>query len=250
MTRFVFLLLALVTLLGCQEPFLGDGEDEMRQTAQGGGWSASGPLITRDTDINVHLQVDFPDSGPYTLQFSLELPSTVAGPVVTIAEIDWKVEGNWVHRTVNVRSGTSVSGTAEAVKVIIHDDSKVFANEEYTVSVQVAKGTRPAIQQPATYQPEQGDTGIVAGANHTFNVPQNSGVIGVWLTALADVAVPIAPVAGTVVAKIGSTFFTSMYADLTKSDWIPIPPGTTQIQVFNAGAVNVVVAAPLYGIDG
>lgn len=250
MTRFLLILLALVTLLGCQEPFLGDGEDDMRQTSQGGGWSASGPLVALDTDINVHLQVDFPDSGPYTLQFSLELPSTIAGPIVTIAEIDWKVEGNWVHRTVNVRSGTSVSGTAEAVKVRIRDDSKVFIGEQYTVSVQVAKGTRPAVQQPPTYQPEQGGTGIVAGASTIFLVPQNSGVIAVWLSVIDDNAVPIMPAAGSVVASIGSTFFTSNYVDLTKPVWTPIPPGTTQIQVFNAGGANVTVAAPIYGIDG
>jgi hypothetical protein len=215
-----------------------------------GGWSASNELVSGNADESAQLQVNFEKSGAYTIQFSLDLPVAGIGDVVAVADVDWKVEGNWVHRTLNVMSGTSISGTAEAVKVVVRDATLTIAGIQYRASIQVASGTRPSIQQPPIYQPDQDAVTIAPGADTIFAVPQDCGIVSVWLSAIVAAAVPSIPVAGSVTAIFNSTGFSTNFADVTRPQWFPIPPGVTSIRIFNSGASNVTVNGPIYGIDG
>jgi hypothetical protein len=243
--------LALVTLLGCQEPFLGDGEDDMRISSQGGGWSASGSLFTMDVDKTVHFQADFPDSGPYTLQFTITVPPGFVGDASAVAEIDWKVEGNWVHRTISVSNGASISGTAEACKVLLRDaDQSGFANQEYQVSVQLAMGTRAVTQQPP-YLTYPGV--IIVPANNTvdIDVPQNIGVTNTWVNVWNAVGVDPAFLAGTtwVIERVGTGLATGKMYDPLSPRWVPIVPGTTRLGLSNLNG-TIAYFSVVFGIDG
>jgi hypothetical protein len=252
MTRFILILLALVTLLGCQEPFLGDGEDDM--TKRYSSWSASGTLRTLNTDDVVTLQADFEESGPYTLQFSVNAEN-VPTDVNPIAYIDWKVEGNWVHREITLISGTSISGTAEAVRVQIRDNDPGGipgpTGIEYQVSVQVAKGTRPNIQQPAIYanQVNKNVAAAVMGVPGSTDipVPQGIGVVSVFMSVGEANGVVITPqkVTATCIGSFGRT----MQFDPTIPFWYPLPVTTSIIRVTNWNAF-LVYTTVTYGIDG
>jgi hypothetical protein len=251
MTRFVLILLALVTLLGCQEPFLGDGEDDMRISSQGGGWSASGSLFTMDVDKTVHFQADFPDSGPYTLQFSIIVPPGFVGDASAVAEIDWKVEGNWVHRTISVSNGASISGTAEACKVLLRDaDQSGFANQEYQVSVQLAMGTRGNNQQPPILTRE-GVVPVPALGIVDIDVPQGVGVIATWVNVWNAVGIDPAFLAGStwVTERVGTGFATAKIYDPLSPRWVPIAPGTVRLGLQNLNG-TIAYFQVIFGIDG
>jgi hypothetical protein len=251
MTKYLSIFLALVTLLGCQEPFLGDGEDDM--TVKHTSWSASGVLHTANVNDVVTLQADFDESGPYTLQFSVESPN-VPTDVNPIAYIDWKVEGNWVHREITLISGTSISGTSEAVRVQIRDNQPGGAGDEYTVSVQVAKGTRPNVQQPALYANQSGDL-IPAAALGVAGildipVPQGIGVISIFaavshIVGAGPVPIPVGSVMGI---GVGSFGFTQQF-DPTQPFWYPLPVTTGVVRFINSNAFAVDVTFA-FGIDG
>jgi hypothetical protein len=217
-------------------------------------WSASGLLYTADTSNAVQLQVDFPKSGAYTLQFSLEIPDGTDGHVIAIAEIDWKVEGNWVHRVVNIRSGTAISGTSEACKVVIRDLSTAtpIPGQVYRVSVQIATGTRGATSQPPIYQPNTTVYSMGAGDLGPFKipVPQNSGIVSVWMAAYVNAVAPSKPVSGTVIGILYAPGAPIGVVDLTNPQWVPIPPGTDEIWVYNTSGVAIKFPCPIFGIEG
>jgi len=229
---------------------LGDGEDEM--TKHYSSWSASGILHTTNTDDVVTLQADFDESGPYTLQFSVNVPdySPVVVNVNPTAFIDWKVEGNWVHREITLTSGTSISGTAEAVRIQVRDNVAGGGVFEYMVSVQIAKGTRPNIQQPAMFSADSNAAIIPAGTFLDFTIPKTIGVISVFPSTVAfavgvPVPIPIGTVMGIVIGSLGTT----QSFDCTKPFWYPTPVTANVIRVFNANAFDVDVNLT-YGIDG
>lgn len=229
------------------------GSSNPEPTAELGSWSASGVLISKDPSAAVQLQVNFSKSGAYTLQFSIDAPVLPGiGDVIAIAEVDWKVEGNWVHRTINVRSGTALSGTAEGCRVTIRDRSPNAAGLEYRVSVQIATGTRPATSQPPLYSPYVATQIVPSPASRVFNIPQNCGVTSVWFSACSRPAMtpPAVPVLGKVIGIIESTVELLGIIDLTAPQWVPVPAGATRIEVWNSTGEEIWLPAPVYGIEG
>jgi hypothetical protein len=216
-------------------------------------WSASGILHTANVNDVVTLQADFEESGPYTLQFSVDAEN-VPTDVNPIAYIDWKVEGNWVHREITLISGTSISGTAEAVRVLIRDHQEAGAGDEYRVSVQLAKGTRPNIQQPAMYARQSGELipAAALGAAGVLDVPvpQGIGVVSIYASVSHIVgAGPVLIPAQTVIGLGLGSFGYTMQFDPTQPFWYPLPVTTGIVRFVNSNAFAVDVTIT-YGIDG
>lgn len=244
------------------------------------GWSASGTLRTPSTatpapDGAVKLQVDFGESedkkalgaGYYTLQFSLTSPPNLEVGLLlrAKAEILWAVEGNFVRREVQVLNGSAVSGVGQSVSIKLIDDSinnTISGNGvEYTANVQVAKGTRPSIQHPPLIQPwvvdeVLGGPGAVGFPPYTIAptetnsmpVPPNAGITSVFL--MGQILSP------PLVDPANIQFeFTANEVQLAYSNWdilntwVPLPPGTTQIQCTNGHSADIRVT-PIYGIEG
>ena len=92
------------------------------------GWSASGKLIAGIGGL-VQLQANFTSGGglgcgQYTIQFTTSGNINSPNPVFTEALITWSVEGNFLTRRVTVCNGMSITGSGQAVKVIITDNKQ------------------------------------------------------------------------------------------------------------------------------
>jgi hypothetical protein len=257
-------------------------EDQVKASGPKG-WSANGVLRATDLVKTVTLQCDFAEApGPYTLQFGITGNTGIVGAIDAQAEalITWSVEGNFVTRRVALTNGLSVSGTAEAVRVIIYDVSKPgFAtpNAPYNVSVQVVRGTRPAIQQPPTLNPHPfvGDlntnppqpysqTTFTVLPGHILNlpIPNDAGVVSVFIVTTNNAGTTQGmTAAGTmlVIPPDSITVTITGSVDAPQWDprgwptWVPVPPGAAEITLQNNQAGGSAVAVDFsvwYGIDG
>src|SRR5208283_1031541 len=95
------------------------------------GWSAAGALQASGTG-QVKLQADFSKggvgSGQYTVQFNVNAPPnpTNPNPIFTEALLTWIVEGNSVTRHISIANGTSITGSGQAVTVVIYDNTQLL----------------------------------------------------------------------------------------------------------------------------
>jgi len=179
----------------------------------GRGASKSGYLTTQNTypvgiltgnagtKDGFTFQVDFDNEpGNYTIQFNVTniRPTRNGdgpGNITPTAEVIWSVEGNSVRRLVSVVNGTSITGIGQGIRVRVFDETDpgdTTAQQSYTVSVQVTRGSRPSIQQPPTYGQYYTDSQgnvlfssivVLAGGASIIQVPQNIGAVSVWITA-------------------------------------------------------------------
>lgn len=271
MTKYLSILLVLVTLLGCQEPFLGDGEDEMTFKA----WSASGALVSRVPNDNITLQSNFVENPEgYTVQFSITNIEAVAGAGLPIgnyaptAEIVWSVEGNSVRRLVSVVNGTTVSGVGQGCRVKVYDEtplSDATPQTTYIVGIQIAPGVRAATQVQPTYVPpivdSLGSTRIGAlvvqpgvGGLTPVDVPVNAGVTCVFITASKFTGTPIVLTDADVhVYHTSVSGVTNKAYNPMNYGWVPVAPETDHITFADFLAVapgNDVIFSVTFGIDG
>jgi len=286
MTRYLSILLVLVTLLGCQEPFLGDGEtgtiDEESMKLYTG-WSANGTLSSEDlAGRSVHLQANFQNDGNqedasgYTVQFSVgpkrliaPIIGTTFGNITPTADIVWSVEGNEVRRTVSVVNGLSVSGVGQGCKVEIYDETPaadVGQATEYDVSVLLVPGVRPATQQVPYYAPLGIDVGgvlsfrpgsaiVPPGGTGILTVPQDIGATAVCITASTGQTTPV--ILTDLLAQAQHINFGGNIVKAynpTNLGWVPLHPHTDRIFLYNLQAagpgVPNIVFTLLLGIDG
>lgn len=238
------------------------------------GWSVNGTLAQGVSKKRVALQAKFGKIGTYTVQFGVVLPTTEAlapCPTRIKATIVWSVEGNTVTRQVTVGNGLQISGTGEAVSVLVEDNTLANNNGspdadiEYVVSVLITPGTRPSKEMPPVLLSEETDAAsqlagfthgtieIAPAGNFEFDIPENAGVIAFYLgiytpseaVAAADAILGrFLHTGGGIVGQFDATPGRG-YA----GTWIPLTPGANQIQIFNNTALNVVVTM-IYGIDG
>jgi hypothetical protein len=266
MTRFILILLALVTLLGCQEPFLGDGEDEMAYK----GWSASGTLTSYDTQKSVTLQANFLEgtsisigASNYTVQFSVSVQSGFL--INPVAEIVWSVEGNTVRRKVSVVDGLAVTGVGQGCRVKVYDEpaADMFpVAVDYEIAIQIVPGARPATQQVPFYTPiiDNGVAGseqigyavIAAGANLDVPIPLGIGITSIYVTANGT-AVPIvltsANLAVDLIDPIGAVLVSYNPINI---GWVPLPPQAQVLRLNNyiGGGGSALLYHVWFGIDG
>jgi hypothetical protein len=212
-------------------------------------WSTSGNLISGagDSGNGVSLQANFIDEpGNYTVQFGIQAPDISSGParvIKAVAEITWSVEGNDVRRLVDCVNGMSVTGTAQAVKVRVFDNSVGGAALEYQISIQVIKGTRPSVAHPPFLS---GQPRAIADADQLLiPIPQNAGVTSVMVL-VGALAVPVPP--GVTISHESAVTLLAIY-EARDYQWVPIAAGANSIFVANGSGVGI-SATPIWGIDG
>ncbi len=226
------------------------------------GWSASGVLKTGNTDRIVPLQCQFPEPGTYTASFARENGDLSLAPCPECeALISWSVAGQTITRRVDVISGMSVQGTAEAVTITIRDKSTTGVFDvDYRVTVTVAPGTRAPNQlqpflkagilntNPATVAP---------AAFFDFDVPQDAGVNSVLVLVAsphpgAAAAPPIPEQAAQVIHFALGIVPTLLQYDPRSQGWVPLAPGTAAVRVLNDNALGQAnqIFTVFFGIDG
>ncbi len=222
--------------------------------AKSGGWAAFGKLFPGSNDQNVTLQVEFPISTTYTVQFSVSDPNTAVDRVQAEAEITWNVEGNFVRRLVNCANGVSVTGVAQGAKVVIRDASLVGALNtpvEYLVSVQIAPGPRSGQQNPL-FAPIPNFVSIADASTEVFQIP--AGAVAVYVAVVPNVPGAALPSNGVLViqrtvAPISNTVF--QWSPLVNTEWIPLVGGAAEILVANnVGGAAQISASVVFAIDG
>jgi len=220
------------------------------------GWAQSGELPGSgglSPANSITLQADFPDSNNYTVQFGVVGPdeSASSGERKTQAIITWAVEGNHITRRIDVVNGTSITGTAQGCHVEVVDLS--FHVNPYTVSISIAKGSRPSVQQPPYLTPNPAfialDPGGGAGA---VLVPNDAGVISIKSEVVAELLGDHLNPDDIVVQFFASAVVLKQYSPLIETGWVPLPSGTTAVRYlsfFNAGTVGY-LCYTTFGIDG
>jgi hypothetical protein len=219
-----------------------------------GNQSASGIIIPR-TGSQVRFQPSLDMKGSYTLKFALEGPDEIATPGIrrTIADVNWSLEGNWLHREIDVVNGASISGQCDAVDVTIRDTSLGTSLGNYTVSVAIAEGVRPAMEQPPFLTglgDSQGSGVFPPGAFfYQVPVPQNAGVISVYTTVSALVGTALDP-KDVLVSQNSGIGQVKAYSPLLITGWVPIASGVTSIFISGGPAVPGTLWSVVFGIDG
>lgn len=259
----LFLVLGLFLFSGCTVQV----EDDMglNQYGDSGGWSATGTMTNDGKSHAAHLQVDFlkkdtnrNPSKNYTVQFSvgptkLSNKSLLPVPVNPVAEIKWSVEGNDVRRLVSVVNGLSVTGVGEAIKVSVSDDSPQDTNfvVNYDVSINVAPGSRPSINQPPTLIDHSGNNfflqAVAGGASKDVIIPQDAGVISSYVTVYSAGGVPIAENAAEVTLK--NVFSVGQKSYDPRIGWVSMIPGAAILTLTNRSGVDQFYTVT-FGIDG
>jgi hypothetical protein len=269
--KFIGLILGLLFLISCTFDTDSEINKEMpiQVNSKTFGWSASGRVGAGDSSgtINqangVSLQANFKEkglAGDFTAQFTIGAPSRdllLGERQRAVAEIIWSVEGNDVRRLVSCTNGLSVSGTAEAVKITIRDESENQTTPlfDYPVSIQIAPGTRPSTNQPPYYE-VSGYTEVNNGVAEITLVPENAGVISLYVAVATDDGVPLEPGDITVEMRSGKTAGTGTllksFDPVLNNGFVPISPGCQRIEITMHATATATSAfiTPVWGIDG
>jgi len=266
-----YLILGLLFIIGCTYHTTNEIQKEEEEGDTGimstpgksvsGGWSASGVLLgigplalTPSRDRQVSLQVEFPEARNYTIQFKISPTGRTVGSlpeVRALAIIDWSVEGNTVRRKIHIKEGQSITGTGQAVRVVVVDDSLaafIVGNEpNYLVQILVAPGTRPTIENPPQLEPEIAVVTIPAAGNHVFTVPVDAGINSVAITCASTAGAPLPDQSVQVQQRdlVGPL----KWYDPRQYFWVPVSSGTVTIKVINNSGAEIQVQIT-YGIDG
>lgn len=234
-----FLLMTAMLVACCPEEF---EEEDMSYK----GWSASQNLEAASGN-SFQLQANFSEPGPYTAQFTANYPAVWGINFSCVAQVDWKVEGNWVTRFINVANGTSISGTSQGVRIIVRDTSRRFVpgvTGEYFASVQVAPGTRPQTTRGPIYQP---DPPIFVPSMGTVQIPfpVTAGVTSIMVLAPSHLAV------GNMMAILNvDPAFGYEWDVAADRNWHIVPSGVTRLDVSNIDPIHGFNILVIYGIDG
>lgn len=225
-------------------------------TSKKNGWSASGTLTRLETSKSVSLQVVFPDSGPYTVQFFLSPQEAQVGsgnPTTCEATLEWSVEGNTIRRVVTVTDGLSISGTGQGVRVVAKDTTTSGGGTtaaDYTVVIAVAPGTRPGTQIAPTLLRLAQTVNIPNAGNVSVAIPDSVGISAVCVMISSGPAgsAPI-PDQSVQAQHSNAAATTFMTYDPRTFQWVPLTPGATAIRLTNINAF-VVTATIIFEIDG
>lgn len=215
---------------------------------------------TLRTSVSRLASVPIPPPGP---------PAALAPESIdTVAIISWTVQGNKVTRIVTVGNGTSISAPAEAVNIVVLDNTYNLDSAggspsgsgvgfQYTVNVQVTTGVRAAILPPLlnwTYPP---DAVALVGAVPSFYqpfailpvapptgttavtvpIPPNAGVIAFVVAATDSTHPATAPILVVSQLDAGGGFLSSTYlGPPDPTEFIPLVPNAAFLLVLSPGA--------------
>jgi hypothetical protein len=217
--------------------------------------SASGKLIPKGSN-QVNFQPNISKQASYTLKFGINGPDEHLTPGIrrTIANIDWSLDGVWLHRTIDVVNGQTISSQCDGVAVKVTDTSLGTALGEYEVTMAIAEGTRPTVQQPPFLTglgDSQGSGVFPPGANFlAVPVPQNAGVISVYTTVAAGIVGTVLDPKDVEVSQNSGIGQVKAYSPLIITGWVPISSGVTTVFIFTSAAAPGTIWSVLYGIDG
>jgi hypothetical protein len=210
---------------------------------------AQAGMITIGQGNDVTCQVELGMASEVTVSIDSNVLETAGLVAFTQATVTFTIEGVSITRTFDVAAGASISGLAEAVRVMVKDVTPtVFSQskgKKYGVTISIAMMPRPNTAVPPTL------TGVsnvsVAGLN-TLPVPVPLGASSVIVTGSGAAGVVSLQVAQQT-ADGGENL---MLCDLTS---VPSPPialmaGCGIIAITNLAASSVANVTVQFGIDG
>jgi len=239
------------------------------------GWAAYGTLeapspTNSSPNKEVRMQVNFPESADYTIEFAVSVPGNFSQNQVRLnveAFITWAVEGGFISRRVTVANGTTITGVAQGATVVVRDASGSLVGIDppgsvftYGVSMQIAKGSRATSGTPPTYSPigvvEQSAAATAGTPIVNFNIPSDAGVNSVMVLAYRTNGANYFPIADgdiRIEQQCQNQVVASyLYGD-QRGKFVPLQPGTTRLAV----VANATFAAPneyhvtvIFGVDG
>jgi hypothetical protein len=230
-----------------------------------GGWSKSGELQLGNPLQELSLQCNFPQAGFYTVQFGVQVDPAILVPDI-VAEVTWSVEGNDVRRKISVANGATISGTGQACRVVIRDETAgiVPPGANYSVFALVSPGTRPGSHiRPLLRTPWPVQTAVIPavivgdiafippGGTANIDVPVNAGATSIDVEGALNGAHGALVLTDLVVAQIGAAPFpVKGYYPWIETGFVPLAPKARTILISNESAADTIAAAILWGIDG
>lgn len=265
--RFSIILLAFNCLVGCASAPVEcpDGQCDpgpeeptiMPPNPNKNSWSQSGKINPGSQTDFVRLQATFPDSSAYILQFEIADSNQygLGERAALEAVITWSVHGNNVRRVVDCKNGVSIQGNAEAIDVKVTDRSTLIGpgpRNPIEVSMQVVRGTRPAVEQPPTLS--QPPIFLPAGPSNNFvEVPRNAGIISFFIMVSHPVLGVVIP-PNSIKAFQTNTGGTQLaFVEVSPDccpEWVPLVNGATHVLIEAGATAPSTVWAIVWGVDG
>ena len=218
------------------------------------------PMVVGQSALGNSINQSDLEPGTYTLQLSFVgvEPDSSGNPFIPTAQaiVNWKIEGQQQRRVISIISGASISGVATGVDVQIVDiplGGSATDGKTYKVQATLSRGVRGNTQQPPTL------TGVpiqsaAPSANVTFEVPQDSGVTSVFVMVasggggtppeVTDLIVDATDISLPSPAVLGTWY------PLITVGWVPLPPGSQRVVIFNQGPDETAFVQAIWGIDG
>lgn len=208
------------------------------------GWAVSGSLLTGNTSNTVSLQANFGKASIFTVQVDVTTPDSGAVPQVTIS---YTVNGVPVSRTIDVAAGASISGVAEAVRVLVTDNTPtpmMTAGNTYPVTITIGTYPRPGGSYPTVTG--KYNTAVTSGGGQlTTRVP--AGAQGVYVFAWPETGTTI-DLEITQATSVGPLFKALQTVGIPDQP-IPLVAGAKFVNVINNGSTNVDVTV-IFSVDG
>ncbi len=221
------------------------------------GFSSFGHLRPGLQGGEVKLQPGNMLQGNYTVQFGITDPNValaIGNRVLLRAQIDWFVGGSSLRRIIDVGDGVSISGTADQVNVKVFDASTITspaAVKDVDVFIQVAKGTRPAEERPPIYSMPSETLGP-AVTSVVVPIPANIGAISSMVAVRPNTDGAAIGAYDIVVLQAANTAGSNILSgyDPRQTDWTPLVAGCKALVIRTSAAAPLLIATPIFGIDG
>lgn len=256
LVRFAFPFFALIALQACTYETVEEGDDMAgrNQSSQGsGGIGATVDMTPGNSAIKGLLNMPGGVKGAetFTVQFAMNLALGAPTPRC-VAFLSWVINGNQVTREIDVGNGVSISGSGTGLQVQVQDQSSGIYNVNpqtpYSVTALLTPGVRASQSQLPTLQAGTVNA-INVGSFAVFPIPPNAGVRAALVTATPPVG--FGALKSTVIANASNatTQFTTWDPSVV-TGFVPIPPGATQVVVYNIDATYAALVSCTWGIDG
>lgn len=210
------------------------------------GRSQAGKLTTGQSNNDVTCQVEFGMASEVTV--SIDNNAVESGiTAFATATVMFTIEGVTISRSFDVAAGASISGLAEAVRVMVKDNTKVphALDAQYGIIISIAMMPRPATATPPTLTGAANVT-VPALSSTTVPVPVGANSVIVNGTGAAGV------VSLSLKQMTADGLVTLMETDITEVPSRPIAlmAGCGEIEVLNLAAGSGAQVTVQFGIDG
>ena len=238
------------------------------QTIMPSGGGVGGTLVQRNRTKQVAQQFALNPKCIYTVQLGIQpIASPGVGGRLSVAEaiVRWSVGGNTVTRRVTLGKGVSLSGTGEAVSVVLSDvtENGLFPptwDGSYQVTALVAEMPRAGGNVPPVWVPNgvnspgsswiEGNAVLAPAASTlALPIPTDAGIVSVGVTATATVGPQVIPEGSIIVEQLHALNNVVKSYDPRIAPFVAWSPFADQLIVRNFNAFQVLVAVA-FGVDG